>query len=389
YPPDDWLHVFADGLTEDVIKNSSAGAYSSTFSISYPAEKYCDNVDGQIATISFATDKLRYSPDPNFVFLIDSQTAILNSRENFALQWILTHCGRLIRLAKASSLMTQPDSLLPLHDIKMIANNKIKNNRMSLYSDAAVDKRQTYEDRLKKSQSSSFFPKTLETRVLRNDFARYNVDVDDIENMECDEYGWKIIRGDVFRFPPYRSLFCAILGVGVQFLSIALGLVVMALLDLFNVHNHGTMNAIAFLLYAFTSVVAGYVSASMYKQMGGKLWVWNINLTSFLFSGPFFIIWSIQNSIAWAYSSTQALPFTTILLLLAVWLCVGYPLCIMGGILGRNLAGNFDMPGRTKHIPREIPPVNWYHSPPAHCAIGGFLPFRYSLMLFFFYNILV
>ncbi|KFM65197.1 Transmembrane 9 superfamily member 1, partial [Stegodyphus mimosarum] len=149
----------------------------------------------------------------------------------------------------------------------------------------------------------------------------------------------------------------------------------MALLDLFNVHNHGTMNAIAFLLYAFTSVVAGYVSASMYKQMGGKLWVWNINLTSFLFSGPFFIIWSIQNSIAWAYSSTQALPFTTILLLLAVWLCVGYPLCIMGGILGRNLAGNFDMPGRTKHIPREIPPVNWYHSPPAHCAIGGFLPF--------------
>ena len=52
----------------------------------------------------------------------------------------------------------------------------------------------------------------FKTRVLRNDFARYNVDVDDIENLECDEYGWKIIRGDVFRFPPHKSLFCAILG---------------------------------------------------------------------------------------------------------------------------------------------------------------------------------
>ncbi|GFS76173.1 transmembrane 9 superfamily member, partial [Nephila pilipes] len=49
------------------------------------------------------------------------------------------------------------------------------------------------------------------TRILRNDFARYNGDIDDIENLECDEYGWKIIRGDIFRFPPYKSLFCAIL----------------------------------------------------------------------------------------------------------------------------------------------------------------------------------
>ncbi|GFY64686.1 transmembrane 9 superfamily member 1 [Trichonephila inaurata madagascariensis] len=267
------------------------------------------------------------------------------------------------------------------------------------YSVNWIETKETYEDRLKKLSSTSFFPKTLEihwlsvinsavlvmlligfvivilTRILRNDFARYNGDVDDIENLECDEYGWKIIRGDIFRFPQQKSLFCAILGVGCQFLSIIFGIVIMSLMDLFNVHKHGAMNSIAFLLYAFTSGIAGYVSASMYKQMGGKLWVWNINLTSFLFSGPFFIIWSIQNTIAWAYASTQALPASTIVLLLAVWLCVGYPLCITGGVLGKNWSGNFDAPCRTKHIPREIPPVNWYHSSVAHCIIGGFLPF--------------
>lgn len=31
--------------------------------------------------------------------------------------------------------------------------------------------------------------------------------------------------------------------------------------------------------------VSGYVASTMYKKMGGENWVWNINLTSFLFAG--------------------------------------------------------------------------------------------------------
>ena len=31
-----------------------------------------------------------------------------------------------------------------------------------------------------------------------------------------EETGWKYIHGDVFRFPPYRSLFCAFVGTGFQ-----------------------------------------------------------------------------------------------------------------------------------------------------------------------------
>ena len=50
-------------------------------------------------------------------------------------------------------------------------------------------------------------------RVLRNDFARYNLmdgEEDDIPDQ--DDIGWKIINTDVFRFPPHKSLLCAILG---------------------------------------------------------------------------------------------------------------------------------------------------------------------------------
>jgi len=35
---------------------------------------------------------------------------------------------------------------------------------------------------------------------------------------------------------------------------------------------------------------------------------------------PLFIVWSVMNSVAWAYGSTQALPWTTILFLVSFWI---------------------------------------------------------------------
>ncbi|GAB6028436.1 Transmembrane 9 super member 1 [Chamberlinius hualienensis] len=268
-----------------------------------------------------------------------------------------------------------------------------------------------FSDRDKKLRSTGFFPKTLEIhwlsiinsivlvflligfvivillRVLKNDLARYNVvGDDDGDDNERDEYGWKIIHTDVFRFPQRKNLFCAILGVGSQFLAITFGIITLALMGIFNVHRHGAMNSAACFLYAITSGIAGFVAAKMYREMGGKDWVRNINLTSCLFSFPFFICWSIQNAVAWAYHSTQALPFSTAVLLALVWIIVGYPLTIVGGILGKNWSGDFEAPCRAKNIAREIPSVTWYRSTAAHCFIGGFLPFSaISVELYYIY----
>lgn len=63
----------------------------------------------------------------------------------------------------------------------------------------------------------------------------------------------------------------------------------MALFGLFNVHHHGAVNSTAVFLYALTSAIAGYVSASFYRRMGGVRWVSNINLTTILFAGKFFL----------------------------------------------------------------------------------------------------
>ena len=57
-------------------------------------------------------------------------------------------------------------------------------------------------------------------RVLRNDFARYNLADDEADELDQDDYGWKIINTDVFRFPPHKSLLCAVIGMCCHFTSL-------------------------------------------------------------------------------------------------------------------------------------------------------------------------
>jgi transmembrane 9 superfamily protein 1 len=190
-----------------------------------------------------------------------------------------------------------------------------------------------------------------------------------------DNYGWKIISTDVFRFPCSKGLLASILGVGTQFLILSVIIIILALLGVFNVHRHHAMNSASILLYALTSFVAGYISSNFYHKMNGDNWVWNIILTASIFAVPFFVTWSTVNSVAWYYKSTQALPFTTIIFIMCTWFIVGFPLTILGGIFGKNIGGGFDAPCRSKNIAREIPSAPWYHSTIVHMAVGGFLPF--------------
>jgi len=252
-------------------------------------------------------------------------------------------------------------------------------------------------------KDNSFFPKTIEihwlsiinsavlvvllvgfvslilNRMLNKDFAKYaredgedaSLDADDFE----EDQGWKNLHTDVFRFPAYKSLLCAILGAGIQFLTLVTGIILMALAGMFSVHHHGSMNTWGIMLYAVTCGIAGYVSNRLYKSLDGINWVWNIVLTSCIFSVPAFIVWSVVNSVAWYTKSTQAMPFGTIILCLLIWLCVGFPLTVLGGILGKNAASPFDSPCRTKPIVREIPPIPCFKSSFAHMIVGGFLPF--------------
>ena len=60
---------------------------------------------------------------------------------------------------------------------------------------------------------------------------------------------------------------------------------------------------------------------------------------------------------------------------------VGYPLTVIGGIIGKNSAGTYDSPCRTKNIARELPRLPWYKSTLVQLLVGGFLPFRLVVFL--------
>ena len=217
------------------------------------------------------------------------------------------------------------------------------------------------------------FLATILMRVLKNDFVKYSIDDEDPEDQE--ESGWKFVHGDVFRFPPGRSLFCAFVGTGLQLLVLTFCVFGLALVGAFYPYNRGAMFTALIVLYALTAGTAGYTSASYYRQMEGSKWVGNLLLTCIVFCGPLFLVFCFNNSVAWGYGSTAAFPVGTIVIILLLWSLVTIPLTIVGGVVGKNTRTEFAAPCRTNKYPREVPELPWYREAVPQMLMAGFLPF--------------
>jgi len=226
-------------------------------------------------------------------------------------------------------------------------------------------------------------------RTLKNDVARYlQVDQIDQEEMaqsrstglvqEVDDSGWKRIRSDVFRPPPYAYLFSSIVGIGAQILMIAFFLLMLSCIGYFYPGNHGRIYVAAIFLYSFTAYVAGYISSSKLKELvGGEAhdWMVSCGITSSLFAGPYLLIFSIVNSIAAHHSSSIALPFATIVAIILLWAFVTFPLTAFGAYRGGK-CHIAPYPCHVKKIRRPLPDaLPWYHHNVLLALTAGFLPF--------------
>ncbi|AQK71660.1 Transmembrane 9 superfamily member 1 [Zea mays] len=72
-------------------------------------------------------------------------------------------------------------------------------------------------------------------RTLRNDYAKYARDDDDIETLERDvneESGWKLVHGDVFRPPCNLVLLSALVGIGTQLAALILLVILLAIIGM-------------------------------------------------------------------------------------------------------------------------------------------------------------
>lgn len=214
-------------------------------------------------------------------------------------------------------------------------------------------------------------------RTLRNDYAKYAREEDDLETLERDvseESGWKLVHGDVFRSPRYLVLLSALVGTGSQLALLVLCVILIAIIGTLYV-GRGDIVTVFIICYALTSFIAGYVSGGFYSRNDGKHWMKSMLLTATLFPFTCFSIGFALNTVAIFYHSLAAIRFSYMVVVFLIWAFVSFPLSTLGTIVGRNWNGTPDNPCRVKTIPRPIPQKKWYLTPGVISLMGGLLPF--------------
>jgi Endomembrane protein 70 len=189
--------------------------------------------------------------------------------------------------------------------------------------------------------------------------------------------GWKLIHGDVFRFPENSKLFCAAVGTGNHLIVMTFCHLSLALTGIISTTRRGSIMAGVVVLFCLTSFVGGYSAVRLYRQMNGKDWTRCVVLTALLFPVPVVCVFMWVNTIAMAHGSTSALPFTAILTVTALFVFISLPMTIVGGSMAKKFASDdFNAPTRTTKVAREIPTeVPCYRGRPFQVLIAGFLPF--------------
>ncbi|XP_022867769.1 transmembrane 9 superfamily member 1-like [Olea europaea var. sylvestris] len=214
-------------------------------------------------------------------------------------------------------------------------------------------------------------------RTLRNDYAKYAREDDDLETLERDvneESGWKLVHGDVFRTPRSLVLLSAFVGTGAQLALLVLLVILFAIVGMLYI-GRGAIVTTFIVCYAFTSFISGYVSGGMYSRHGGKNWIKSMILTASFFPFLCFGIGFMLNTVAIFYGSLAAIPFGTMVAVFVIWSFVSFPLTLLGAVVGRNWSGAPNNPCRVKTIPRPIPEKKWYLTPSVVSMMGGLLPF--------------
>ena len=213
-------------------------------------------------------------------------------------------------------------------------------------------------------------------RNLRRDFARYNRLATDEEKAEdLEEFGWKLVHADVFRPPSFSPLLLAVsCGTGAQVLGMALFTIIFSAMGFLSPANRGALLMAELFLYVLMGSVAGYVTARLYKTLKGKSWQRATTITATGFPGIAFVFFFLVDLLAVSKDSSDAVPFSTMIVLLVLWFGISTPLVFFGAYFGYKQDA-IEFPVNTSSIPRQIPDQPWFMGIPFTLAIGGILPF--------------
>lgn len=225
---------------------------------------------------------------------------------------------------------------------------------------------------------------TILLRALRKDIARYN-EIDLSEEVQEDS-GWKLVHGDVFRSPKNRMLLSVFLGSGTQIFFMVGATMVFALLGFLSPSNRGSLTTVMIIFYTFFGFVGGYTSARFYKTFGGEAYKLNAILAPIVVPGIIFVSFILLNFFLIFAHSSGAVPFGTMLALVAIWFVVSIPLSALGSFLGFKKDA-ISYPVRTNQIPRQIPTQPKSLKLVPSLVFAGILPFcAIFIEIYYIYN---
>lgn len=120
-------------------------------------------------------------------------------------------------------------------------------------------------------------------RTINRDISRYNqVDLD--EDIQ-EDFGWKLVHGEVFRPPKKRMWLSVAVGSGAQLLAMSAVTLVFALFGFLSPSNRGALSTLMLVAYTLFGCISGYVSSRVFASLKGEEWRKNIGLTAVLFPG--------------------------------------------------------------------------------------------------------
>ena len=206
-----------------------------------------------------------------------------------------------------------------------------------------------------------------------------------------DETGWKMVHGDVFRTPPQLVMLAACVGSGMQLVVLAFAVIGLSLAGSLYV-DRGAMITATLLAYAFTSLIAGYVSGNVYQRYDqsspapakSRGWMRTMLLTAMLVPGAATVIAAKLNLLSLYYSTLSMVPVSTFFAVLAIFLFIALPLVVIGTLLGRHASPEADFPCRVNSLPRPIPERTLFTHPLVIVLLTGVLPFGAVFIEIFF-----
>jgi transmembrane 9 superfamily member 2/4 len=208
-------------------------------------------------------------------------------------------------------------------------------------------------------------------RTVRKDLAIYlDEELDESEMRE--ESGWKLVRGDVFRSPPYAVVLATMVGAGCQIAVTVLATMLLCATGCVDPTLRGHFLTAIIVVFLFTHTISGFATSRLLKLFGMDSWK-----TAILCMAAFPLALGggilLLNFLHWMKHTTAAIPFGVIVTMAVVWVLVSLPFGAAGVFLGYRM-DTIAVTAKVSSIPRLIPAEaggkTFYYA-----ILGSFVPF--------------